>query len=61
MSINEDSNFAQLDRDPHFVPTIIPQQYNPFVVPSDSSILNATTMDIFRDELATNIALAWNN
>ena len=57
----EDLDFARFDRDPDFVPTI-PERYNKFATGSDGSttMANAPTMDAFRDELATALALAWN-
>ena len=59
---SEDSDFAHLDRDPHFVPTI-PERYKKDAVTSDDSTseANAPTMDKFRDDLATALAIAWNN
>ncbi|XP_004971956.1 putative nuclease HARBI1 [Setaria italica] len=60
----QDEDFARFDRDPNFVPTI-PERYNKYAVSqaaSDgtTSALNAPTMDVFRDELATALSLAWN-
>ena len=59
---SEDPDFARFDHDPHFVPTI-PERYNRYAVTSDgfTSEANAATMDVFRDGLATALALAWNN
>ena len=59
---SEDPDFAHFDHDPHFVPTI-PERYNRYAVTSDGSTseANVTTMDVFRDGLATALALAWNN
>ena len=60
----EDIDFARFDRDPNYIPTI-PERYNKYVVPhlaSDRSTTspNAATMDVFHDELATPLSLAWN-
>jgi hypothetical protein len=60
----EDEDFARFDRDPTFTP-IISERYNKYAVPSlasdgSTSAINAPTMDVFRDELATALSLAWN-
>lgn len=60
----QDEDFARFDRDPNFVPTI-PERYNKYAVSQaasdgSTSALNAPTMDVFRDELATALSLAWN-
>ena len=59
---SEDADFAHFDRNPHFVPTIL-ERYNKKAVTSDGSTseTNAPTMDKFRDDLATALAIAWNN
>ena len=59
----EDIHFVRCDRDPDYVPTI-PEQYKRFVVPSHASDTSTTAengedMDVFRQELATTIALSW--
>ena len=59
----EDIHFVRCDRDPDYVPTI-PERYKKFVVPShasDTSTIaeNGEDMDVFRQELATSIALSW--
>jgi len=58
---SEDSDFARFGLDPHFVATI-PEWYSQYVAPSDGSTMeaNAATMDVFRDKLATALALTWN-
>ena len=57
----EDMDFARFDRDPDFVPTI-PERYQKYVATSNGSTNepNAPTIDVFRDELATALSLAWN-
>nr|XP_034591982.1 putative nuclease HARBI1 isoform X1 [Setaria viridis] len=60
----EDIDFDRFDRDPNYIPTI-PERYNKYAVSplaSDGSTSNANapTMDVFRDELATALSLAWN-
>ncbi|WVZ63400.1 hypothetical protein U9M48_013035 [Paspalum notatum var. saurae] len=57
----QDLNFARFDRDLDYVP-IIPERYNKFSTGSDgpTTMPNAPTMDAFRDELATALALSWN-
>ncbi|WVZ88820.1 hypothetical protein U9M48_035291 [Paspalum notatum var. saurae] len=57
----EDLDFARFDRDLDFVPTI-PERYNKFATVADGSttMQNAPTMDAFRNELATALAVAWN-
>jgi hypothetical protein len=57
----EDLDFAQFDRDPDYVPTI-PERYSKFAIGFDgfTTMPNAPTMDMFRDALATQLALAWN-
>ncbi|WVZ64927.1 hypothetical protein U9M48_014370 [Paspalum notatum var. saurae] len=57
----KDLDFARFDRDPDFVPTIL-KRYNKFATVTDESttMQNTPTMDAFRDELATALALAWN-
>jgi hypothetical protein len=49
-----------VDHDPNYVPTI-PKRYRKYVVASNGSTTepSAPTMDIFRDELATTLSLAW--
>ncbi len=59
-----DLDFASCDRDPNYIPTI-PERYNKYAVPQQTSdgstsVPNVATMDTFRDEMATAIALAWN-
>ena len=59
----DDEDFARFDRDPNFIPTI-PERYNKYAVPSSAfdgstSAPNAPTMDLFRDEMATAVSLAW--
>ncbi|XP_066344631.1 uncharacterized protein [Miscanthus floridulus] len=59
-----DVDFANFDRDPTFMPTI-PERYNKYAVSqhaSDGSTSESSfvTMDTFRDNMATSIALAWN-
>ena len=59
----DDEDFARFDCDPNFTPTI-PERYNKYVMPSSASdgstsAANAPTMDVFRDELATAVSLAW--
>jgi len=61
---SDDEDFANFDRDPNFVPTI-PERYNKYAVSphaSDDSTDEPSfvTMDVFRDSMATSIALAWN-
>lgn len=57
----EDLDFARVDRDPNYVPTI-PERYNKYAVPSDGSTVEANMpiMDVFRDELATAISQSWH-
>jgi hypothetical protein len=59
---SEDADFARFDRDPDFLPTI-PERYNKYAVTLDGSTseANVATMDKFRDDLATALAIAWNN
>ena len=59
-----DVDFAKFDRDPTFMPTIS-ERYNKYAVSqhaSDGSTSepNFVTMDNFRDNMATSIAIAWN-
>ena len=59
-----DVDFANFDRDPTYMPTIL-ERYNKYAVSqhaSDGSTSesNFVTMDTFRDSMATSIALAWN-
>jgi len=59
-----DVDFANFDRDPTYMPTI-PERYNKYAVSqhaSDGSTSESSfvTMDTFRDNMATSIALAWN-
>lgn len=57
---SEDDDFANFDRDPNFVPTIL-ERYNKYAVSHGSTLeLSFVTMDAFRDSLATSVALAWN-
>lgn len=60
---SEDLDFANADRDPNYAPTI-PERYNKYAisqVASDGSTAQSSvlSMDTFRDEMATAIALAW--
>jgi len=57
----DDMDFDRVERDEDYEPTI-PERYNKYVVPSDgsTSLPNAPTMDVFRDELATTLSLGWN-
>jgi hypothetical protein len=62
---SEDADFARFDRDPNFMPTI-PDRYKQDAVlanASDTSTPEAssTSIDNFRDELATSLAIGWNN
>jgi hypothetical protein len=60
---SEDSDFARFDRDPNFIRTIPERyKYNRYAVIWDGSTseANAGTMDVFRDDLATTLANAWN-
>jgi hypothetical protein len=62
---SEDADFARFDCDPNFMPTI-PDRYKRDAVlanASDTSTPEAssTSMDNFRDELATSLAIGWNN
>jgi hypothetical protein len=59
-----DVDFANFDRDPNFMPTIL-ERYNKYVVSrhasdDDTSKPTFVTMDSFRDSLDTSFALAWN-
>jgi hypothetical protein len=56
----EDLDRARVDRNPNYVPTIL-ERYQKYVVASNGSTTSpsAPTMDIFRDELATTLSLAW--
>jgi hypothetical protein len=57
---SEDEDFANFDRNPNSVPTIL-ERYNKYTVSHGStSELSFVTMDAFRDSLATSVALAWN-
>jgi hypothetical protein len=55
------TDHAQFDHDPDYVPTI-PERCNKFATGFDgfTTMPNAPTMDMFRDALATQLALAWN-
>ena len=58
-----DLHFVRCDRDPDYVSTI-PERYKKFVVltnASDTTTLeeNGVDMDLFRNQLATDIALGW--
>jgi len=57
-----DLDFDRVERDENYEPTI-PERYNKYVVASNRSttLPNAPTMDVFRDELATALCLGWNN
>ena len=60
----DEEDFSHLDRDPTFIPKI-PGRYNKYIVSSSTSdgstfAVNAPTMDVFIDELATAISLVWN-
>jgi hypothetical protein len=62
---SEDADFARFDRDPNFMPTI-PDRYKRDVVPANASDtstpeVSSTSMDNFRDELATSLSVCWNN
>jgi hypothetical protein len=62
---SEDADFARFDRDPNFMPTI-PDRYKRDAVPANASDTStpeasSTSMDNFRDELATSLAIGWNN
>ena len=48
---SEDSDFAHLDRDPHFVPTI-PEMYNRYAV-----TLNGSTLET--NVATTDVVMAW--
>ena len=59
-----DVDFANFDRDPIYMPTIL-KRYNKYAVcqhASDGSTSESSfvTMDTFRDNMAASIALAWN-
>ena len=58
-----DLHFVRCDRDPDYVPTI-PERYRKFAVPTNASDTstseeNGVDMDLFRNQLATDIALGW--
>jgi hypothetical protein len=57
----EDEDFARFDGDPTFTATI-PERYNKYAVSSlasngSTSAINALTMDVFCDKLATTLFL----
>jgi hypothetical protein len=56
-----DMDFDRVERDEDYEPTIL-ERYNKYVVTSDrsTSLTNAPTMDVFRDELVTAISMYWN-
>jgi hypothetical protein len=56
-----DLDFDRVERDDDYEPTI-PERYNKYTVTSDgsTSVLNALTMDTFRDELATAVSMYWS-
>jgi len=60
---SEDRHFLRCDRDPDYVPTI-PLRYQKYAIPQSASngsttASNETSMDTFRNELATDISLSW--
>jgi hypothetical protein len=58
---SSDIDFDHVDRDKDYEPTI-PERYNKYVVLSDrfTPLSNVSTIDNFRDELATTISQGWN-
>jgi hypothetical protein len=60
----EDEDFVRFVHDPNLVATIS-ERYNKYAVSQaasdgSTSAVNASTMDVFRDELATSLSLVWN-
>lgn len=58
-----DIHFLRVDIDPNYVPTI-PSRYQRYAIPSNASDASTSEasdkdMDMFRNKLATDIALGW--